>query len=621
MKKIGLPAITTFLLLSANAQTGNVGIGTTTPQARLHVADSSVVFSANADVLTTPGSPPVIGPGRRMMWYADKAAFRAGYVSGIQWAKNNIGNYSFAAGNDVMASGLQSVAFGYSSQALTAESFAMGNNAVASGLGARAMGLNITASGDQSTAIGYNNAVSGGYAVALGSNNVSSGFNSTAIGGFTVASGDYSSSFGRFTRSKSYGGIVLGIFNDSANAASATAINSNNRIFQIGNGTADNARRNAITVLQNGNTGVGTVNPMARLHVADSNVLFFAQGNLPATAGTVPPMTFPGRRVFWYADLSAFRAECSNAIPGLDVNNIGRYSFAAGCDNVASGDYAVAFGGANLVHGIRNFAAGYNNILDGNYSAAFGSYNEITADYGFASGTQNQVTDDYGFAFGSNNLVSGNRSFAGGSGSKAIGFRSFAFGMETKANGPQSVAFGSYTHSSNEYGSFTCGSYNDTTNAATSTRIFEIGNGTSDATRGNAITVLLNGNTGVSTLVPEVKMDINGDLAYRQNVITLNNGLNSNVDVGKFSFVKITGPNAAFSIDGIQGGVDGKILTIYNLTASNMTIVNDGGSVSTAVNRINTLEGGGNISTINNGSVTLQYSAADNRWMVIGMKQ
>jgi len=61
------------LLLNPNA--GKVGIGTTLPLARLHVADSSVLFSAIGNVTINPEAPPIQGAGRRMMWYVDKAAF------------------------------------------------------------------------------------------------------------------------------------------------------------------------------------------------------------------------------------------------------------------------------------------------------------------------------------------------------------------------------------------------------------------------------------------------------------------------------------------------------------------------------------------------------------------
>jgi hypothetical protein len=90
------------------------------------------------------------------------------------------------------------------------------------------------------------------------------------------------------------------------------------------------------------------------------------------------------------------------------------------------------------------------------------------------------------------------------------------------------------------------------------------------------------------------------------------------VDPGKYSFINVTDPTAAFSISGFQNGTDGKILTVLNTTGQNMTITNLNGS--SLVNRINTLSGA-DIVTIGNGSVTIQYSAADNRWMVIGIRE
>lgn len=73
-------------------RTANVPKWTLTPKAGLHVADSSVLFSATGDVAISPSGIPATGPGRRMMWYADKAAFRVGYVGGFSdtyWNDNN----------------------------------------------------------------------------------------------------------------------------------------------------------------------------------------------------------------------------------------------------------------------------------------------------------------------------------------------------------------------------------------------------------------------------------------------------------------------------------------------------------------------------------------------------
>jgi hypothetical protein len=70
------------------------------------------------------------------------------------------------------------------------------------------------------------------------------------------------------TKSKSYAGFVTGSFNDSTNAASTILYNSNNRVFQVGNGFNDLSRSNAMTILFNGNTGIGTVNPTHLFTVA-----------------------------------------------------------------------------------------------------------------------------------------------------------------------------------------------------------------------------------------------------------------------------------------------------------------------------------------------------------------
>ena len=89
MKKLALLSFSIFTLNYLIAQ--NVGIGTFTPLARLHVTDSAVVFSANGVAPGIVGNPPISGEGRRMMWYADRAAFRAGYVVSSNWDKDSIG--------------------------------------------------------------------------------------------------------------------------------------------------------------------------------------------------------------------------------------------------------------------------------------------------------------------------------------------------------------------------------------------------------------------------------------------------------------------------------------------------------------------------------------------------
>jgi hypothetical protein len=578
MKKIFFLITFSFSSIILFAQ--NVGIGTLIPKARLHVTDSSVAFSATAAASATPGNPPISGAGRRMMWYADKGAFRAGHVVNQEWDKNNIGNYSFAVGSGTQASGLHSVAMGYGSLATSNESFAVGNGAQASGFNTIAMGLSSIASGGGATAIGYNNSSTGSYAVSIGAVNNATGTSATAMGSFSTASADYSSAFGRYLKSKSFGGFATGLFNDTIYTASATAIANSNRIFEIGNGTSNSIRSNAITVLQNGNTGIGTVSPAARLHVIDSSVVFSAS-DIASFSPNDPPISGEGRRMMWYADKAAFRA--GYVITNRwDKDSIGKYSF----------------------------AAGYNTKAKGIYSTAWGNNTEATGDKASTWGNFTDATGENATAWGNSTNAFGNNATAWGSFTTATGENATAMGRTTTARGFSSLVIGLYNDPV---------LINPETDITPNTPLFIVGNG-SFFISSNALLVRKDGNVGIGTSTPNTLIDIKGDVAYSKNTVNVLNGMNNDINPGRYSFISIDGPTAAFSLSGFTGGVDGKILTVLNLTGQNMTIVSQTSSTSSAVNRINTLSGT-DIVTIGNGSVTMQYSSADDRWMVIAVRE
>jgi hypothetical protein len=110
-----------------NTNPGRIGIGINTPKARLHVADSSVVFTGPALISSGPyADPPISGSGSRMMWYADKAAFRVGSILADEWDRDNVGINSFASGNLCVASGHISAAMGYDATASGDFSTALG---------------------------------------------------------------------------------------------------------------------------------------------------------------------------------------------------------------------------------------------------------------------------------------------------------------------------------------------------------------------------------------------------------------------------------------------------------------------------------------------------------------
>src|SRR5690554_5115043 len=141
-----------------------------------------------------------------------------------------------------------------------------------------AFGQENTASANISFAIGYKNTASGLTSVALGNGSTASGGVSLSTGYLSEAIGNVSTAMGWNTIAPSNSETVIGKWN---------AINTGNAIendiptdgiFQIGVGTADNARRNAVTVLKNGNTGIGiagteaAAKPTERLDIGSGNV-------------------------------------------------------------------------------------------------------------------------------------------------------------------------------------------------------------------------------------------------------------------------------------------------------------------------------------------------------------
>lgn len=443
----------------SNAQ--NVGIGTTSPLARLHVTDSAVLFTGPAILpISTTFPPPVSGAGTRMMWYPQKAAFRAGYVSNAYWNMDSIGSPSFA----------------------------IGANTMASGVGTLASGILTIASGYAATSLGYNTLANGYASTSIGSGTSASGDNSTSMGNSTAARGYQSVAMGFSTINRSNNSLVLGFYNDTTNT---------NQLFAIGNGSTASLRNNALTVLTNGNVGLGSVNPVARLHVKDSAILFEGPLNLPVSTTFPPPASGAGARMMWYPQKAAFRAGLVDG-DQWNMDSIGRYSFAAGLNAMAKG--------------IESFASGLGTKASGINSTSMGS---VTIASGYASTSLGRITvasGDHSVSMGKGTTASGSSSISLGEGTTASGIYSASMGFGTTAASNASISMGSYTTAkaqnsvvmgvstiNRSTNSLVLGIFNDTTNT---NQLFAIGNGTSDNLRKNAVTVITNGNVGIGTINP-----------------------------------------------------------------------------------------------------------------------
>ena len=233
--------------------------------------------------------------GTRAFYYHDKEAFRGGEIKdgNDAWQEANIGTRSFAWGRNVQATGDSSTATGSSTTASGVHSAAIGRLTSATGETSTAMGYQTTASGNRSTALGFQTTAfgwtstamghlttaSGYHSTAMGYQTTASGSQSTAMGRSTTASGDSSTAMGHHAHAGSYGETSIGLYaDDTVGDLSASVLT--DVLFEIGNGTATNARSNAMTVLKNGNVGIGTSTPQATLETTHTGTIGASSANI-----------------------------------------------------------------------------------------------------------------------------------------------------------------------------------------------------------------------------------------------------------------------------------------------------------------------------------------------------
>jgi hypothetical protein len=110
---------------------------------------------------------------------------------------------------------------------------------------------------------------------------------------------------------------------------------------------------------------------------------------------------------------------------------------------------------------------------------------------------------------------------------------------------------------------------------------------------------------------------IKGQVGPPTTIITLANGLNSNIPLPATERVRIVGPTAAFSVGSIVSGGDGRILRFYSTVLQTCTIVDQDSSATSASSRITTLKAA-NVALRATGLsfFTLGYDGTDNRWIL-----
>ncbi len=249
------------------------------------------------------------------------------------------GTNSFAFGMNDSAIGVNSVSMGAYSKAYGSYSFAFGfpsfggypatttitsaNNGCiaigtatqASGTGSIAMGRYSFASGTNSISIGYGipgtflsspnyNSASGNLSLAVGYGNAASGTGAYAIGYDNYSAGDYAFSFGTGLFAPTYGQMSLGRYNASIPGTADSWV-ATDPVFVVGNGQTSGTRSNALTILKNGNIGIGVTAPDNKLDVVGTFQLgngtsfsklqagTYTVGSNASTGVKVVTLTFP----------------------------------------------------------------------------------------------------------------------------------------------------------------------------------------------------------------------------------------------------------------------------------------------------------------------------------------
>ena len=199
------------------------------------------------------------------------------------------GKFSHAEGYRTIAGGKYSHSEGINTVASGESSHAEGINTVASGEKSHAEGAMTTASGESSHAEGFGSTASGNYSHAEGFGSTASGDASHAEGTLTNASGTCSHAEGSSTtasgKDSHASGLATLASNDSEFACGQYNRTNTNQIFSVGIGTADNARKNAISVTKDGTISSDVELTNGGTSMTGLKIL----GGVQATTGMIAP--------------------------------------------------------------------------------------------------------------------------------------------------------------------------------------------------------------------------------------------------------------------------------------------------------------------------------------------
>ena len=422
------------------------------------------------------------------------------------------------------------------------KSFASGTNVVAKGQYSFVNGDNTVALGQSSHAEGSKTTASGIASHSEGTESWASNFGSHAEGNKTEATGEFSHAEGNL--SKSVG--------DVSHAEGFNTIAAGNTSHTEGNGSqTKNERyiRPSSGGSGGGSTGGGTTEPtqpdndmstffgvgahaegaetIASGYVAHAEgYKSYASGHMSHAEGSVTDALGD------YSHVEGVGSKAKGSIShaeGLNTLSEGKSAHSEGDSTKATGEFShvegsnsISIGGSSHAEGLGtkskgdfSHSEGYHTQANGNGSHSEGSLTIATGAYAHAEGDNNEAVGVSAHVEGGHNKALKDYSHAEGYLTQAQdfahseGYQTKALGNSSHAEGYNTIASHSYSHTSGYFTKtgrdiqFVCGGYNE----GKSNTLFEVGTGSSDTDRMNALEVTDEGRVKVKR-EPQQPLDV-----------------------------------------------------------------------------------------------------------------
>ncbi|MEM9821199.1 MAG: tail fiber domain-containing protein, partial [Bacteroidota bacterium] len=331
------------------------------------------------------------------------------------------------------------------------------------------MAENYASSGPISFLSNYWNDINiGDYSVAFGKNNLAGGDYASAWGELTNASGNHATAFGYSTIAPAYLETALGQHNTDYTPYGTDTWDDRDRLLVIGNGTASTPS-NALSIYKDGT-----------MNINDAY-------NLPTTDGTTGQVltTNGAGETNWTTSSSSGGAgilSVSNNTVIPDSNQI----------DLATDDFVFGSthldGNGNTAYNHRFFFDKSRGAFRAGMAEDFNIVDPITSNQVTLNFWDDPIVGDYSLAFGKNNFAIGDYSAAWGESTNASGSHATAFGYGTIAFAYLETAFGRYNTKPLTYG---INSWDDRD------RLLVIGNGTA-STPSNALSIYKDGTMNIN---------------------------------------------------------------------------------------------------------------------------